>query len=285
MNSNKEVFIETTSIIDYIFKKKASEKIEAILHNYKKKTTAHYVKMEIKKGFLQYLVYLHGKVVRCESIDEVFEVIRRLSATPMRHRLGTVLEAIEEYFYSINTVTPSDITEKYRDIPIPRLQKTQCEIFLRSHIRRLFRNIDRAVDEIVNPMNCFVDIKPPREEGKIFNNKPCECPGSEIECNIKQFFRDNEEAFAKIRDTLKLLPQNQIDPETQQRISSLKEILRLLPYPNRKFSNKEPNVKDCWRCSDAILAVTASPDADVLNHNKKHYDPICETIGKKSISY
>src|SRR3990170_1786389 len=209
MNSNKEVFIETTSIIDYIFKKKASEKIEAILHNYKKKTTAHYVKMEIKKGFLQYLVYLHGKVVRCESIDEVFEVIRRLSATPMRHRLGTVLEAIEEYFYSINTVTPSDITEKYRDIPIPRLQKTQCEIFLRSHIRRLFRNIDRAVDEIV----------------------------------------------------------------------------RLLPYPNRKFSNKQPNVTDCWRCGDAILAVTASADADVLNNNKKHYDPICEAIGKKSISY
>ncbi len=285
MNSNREVFIESTSIIDYIFKKKASQKIEAILLDYNKKTTAHYVKMEIKKGFLQHLVYLHAKVVRCESIGEVFEVIRSLSTTPMRHRLGTVLEAIEEYFHSIDTVTPSDIIEKYGDIPIPRWHKTLCEIFLRSHIRRLFRNVDRVVDEVVNPMNCFVDIEPPRKQGKVFNNKPRLCPGSKVECNIKQFFRDNEEAFAKIRDTLKLLPQNQIDPETQQRISSLKEILRLLPYPNRKFSNKEPNVKDCWRCSDAILAVTASPDADVLNHNKKHYDPICEAIGKKSISY
>jgi hypothetical protein len=133
-------------------------------------------------------------------------------------------------------------------------------------------------------MNCFVDIQPPREEGEFFNNTPRLCPGSKVECNIKQFFRDNEEAFTKIRDKLKSLSKKGIDTETQQRISSLNEILRLLPH-NRKFSNKEPNVKNCWRCGDAILAVTASADADVLNHNKKHYDPICEAIGKKSISY
>src|SRR3990172_4581699 len=141
---HKEVFIETTSIIDYIFKKKASENIERILRNYNKKTTAHYVKMEIKKGFLQYLVYLHGKVVRCESLGEVSEAINKLAATPQQHRYKTAWEAIEEYFKSIDNTTPSDIIKKYGDIPLSQSLKIDCEGYLRSIIRRLFRNVDRG---------------------------------------------------------------------------------------------------------------------------------------------
>lgn len=240
--------------------------------------------MEIKKGFLQGLVYLHGKCVRCESIDEVFEVISNLSATPRRHLLGTVLEAIVELFRDIRAVTPSDIIDKYGDIPVSQWQKNQCKNMLRNYIRTFFKKVDKMVDEIVNPMNCFVDIQPPRLEGEFFNNAPRLCTGSQRECNIKQFFIDNAGQFTKIRDKLKSQSKKGIDTETQQRITSLSEILRLLPY-NRKFSNKEPNVKNCWRCGDAILAVTVSSDADVLNHNKKHYESICEAIGKKSISY
>ena len=75
------------------------------------------------------------------------------------------------------------------------------------------------------------------------------------------------------------------DGETAKRIKSLKEILRLLPYNNRKFSNKENSRQDCWNCSDAILAVTAPAEADILNHNSKHYDPICRAINKQGVTY
>lgn len=288
MNSNREVFIETTSIIDYIFKTKYFVQIKNILDNYDKKTTAHYVKMEIKRGFLQYLVYLHGKVVRCESLGEVSEAINKLAATPQQHRYKTAWEAIEEYFKSIDKTKPSDIIKKYGDIPLSQSLKIDCEGYLRSIIRRLFRNVDRVVDEIVIPMKCFVDIESPRELGRLFDNTPSKCTGSQVECNIKQFFRDNEEAFTKIRDKLDSKSKKEkIDNETQQRISSLHKIFRLLPLNNRKFSNKEPEkvVQLCWRCGDAILAVTAPANADVLNHNRRHYDTLCDAIGKRSISY
>ena len=142
------------------------------------------------------------------------------------------------------------------------------------------------MDEVVNPMKCFVDMQAPQEDGRFFNNKPSQCTGSQVKCDIKQFFIDNRGAFEKIQVKLKSLPSEKIDSETHQRISSLNNIFPLLSA-NRGFSNKEPKkaVQRCWKCGDAILAVTASADLDILNHNKKHYDPICEAIGKKSISY
>jgi hypothetical protein len=64
----------------------------------------------------------------------------------------------------------------------------------------------------------------------------------------------------------------------------MKEIIRLLPFNNRKFSNKE-NKERCWDCGDAVLAVTSPKESHVLHHNKKHYEPICKSIERMDITY
>ena len=62
-----------------------------------------------------------------------------------------------------------------------------------------------------------------------------------------------------------------------ERIKSLKKILRV--------QKREISPKDCWNCGDAIMAVEAPNGADVFNNNQRHYIPICEAIGKRSVGY
>ena len=94
MNSSEIVFLETSAVVDLTFKKASSPALQELLKSYPKKVTAHYVRMEIKKGFLCYLVYLHNKIVHAKDWAEVQTAVRKLSSTPQKHRLGSVLEAL-----------------------------------------------------------------------------------------------------------------------------------------------------------------------------------------------
>jgi hypothetical protein len=133
-------------------------------------------------------------------------------------------------------------------------------------------------------MSCFLDIKPPIMDNIIDNSIQRTCDKSEFECKIKEFFRIKITDFEDILEHLNRLQEADVDLETSKRIKSLKEIIRLLPYNNRKFSNKEDKEK-CWNCGDAILAVTSPEEAHVLHHNKKHYAPICKSIGRTDVTY
>ncbi|MBF0538892.1 MAG: hypothetical protein HQL03_11655 [Nitrospirae bacterium] len=100
---------------------------------------------------------------------------------------------------------------------------------------------------------------------------------------LADFFEQNESSFEKILTHLKSLTTP--DDETNKRITSLEEILKLLNNPLNDFSNKTPNNKHCWNCTDAIIAVFAPNDYAILNNNTKHFNPICKAINKESITY
>ncbi len=279
MNSYEVIFIETSALVDYTLKPEYRETIQAILAQYQTKVSSHYVRMELKKGVIQYLVYLHNKTLSCDRWSEVQKAISALSATPQRHRLGTILEALQNFWTEI------EHNELPQNISLNEYLRQRSVSFLRLSIRRLWRQLEKITDKQANPMFCFSDIQPPREVNGLLDNKPQKCPQSQYECKIKDFFRNNKQSFENILDHLQNLPEKNIDTETKHRMHSLKEILRLLPYNNRKFSNKEPNVKDCWNCSDAILAVTAPAEAHILHRNPRHYGPICAALGKQSRTY
>ena len=92
MNEPRKVFLETTIMIDRLCKdNETRSRIERILSNYDKTYTSNYARMEFKKGFLKNLVYLHGKVALSRNLTEVLDAISKLSATPQRHLLGSIL--------------------------------------------------------------------------------------------------------------------------------------------------------------------------------------------------
>jgi len=284
MTSYERVFIETSALVDYTLKPEYRKKIDAILDKYSTKTSSNYVRMELKKGVITYLVYLHNKIINCGEWSEVQRAISKLSSTPQKHRLGTILEVLENFFAEIESATLPDIAQEYGQITHSEYLRRRSSSYLRLSIRRLWKQFEKIVDEDVNPMSCFIDIKPPVLVNGMFDNSPRTCDKSEFECKIKNFFRENSESFDRILDDLKKISEADRDVETKHRIKSLKEILRLLPYNNRKFSNRE-NPQRCWNCSDAILAVTSPEGAHILHHNPQHYNSICKSINKTGVTY
>ncbi len=283
--SNEIIFLETTAVVDYSLKPEAKVRIKNICEQYGKKITAQYVRMEIKRGVLQYLIYLHNLIASKNSFADVLNTVSKLSSTPQKYRLGTILKILANFSKEIKNKTPQDIISEYGDIPIDEYQRRKSKSYLRNIIKLLWRSIDKIGDEILNPMDCFPDIREPYEKEGFFVNEPRDCEKSKFECKIKQFFREHQTEFQKILNQLEQVPPGNMDEETLRRKKSLKQILRLLPYGGRKFSNKELNRKDCWNCGDAILAVVAPHSADVLNNNQRHYRLICMAINKRSVPY
>jgi hypothetical protein len=131
-------------------------------------------------------------------------------------------------------------------------------------------------------MACFKDIGEPKLENGMFSTKSVKCVSSKTKCKINDFMKDNVEAFQKILEKLEGLDKK--DDETTRRITSLKELLKLIRL-NRNFDNTKPNQKHCWNISDAILAVIPKSDETIITSNLRHFVPICEAIGKNVKGY
>jgi len=215
--SDKIIFFETTAVVDYSLRPEARERIKNICQQYGKTVTAQYVRMEIKRGVLQYLVYLYNLIASKHSFADVLNTVSKLSSTPQKYRLGTVLKILANFSKEIKNKTPQDIIDEYGDIPIDEYQRRKSKSYLRTIIKLLWRSIDKIADEIVNPMDCFPDIRGPYEKEGLFINKPRDCGKSKFECKIKQFFRKHQIEFQKILNQLEQMPTGNLDEETSRR--------------------------------------------------------------------
>ena len=280
------LYLETTAAIDATFK--SFPKLLALIKSSEKSLSSHYVKMEIKKGFLYNLVLLHNKAVECDSIVQVQQFVSNLASSPRRYYLGAVLDTFNIYWQNNENNRPDDLKAKYGNIPMGDILRTETINFLRIWLRLLLPRIDKMVDKVVNPMKCFMDLKGPELKGDLFDNKPAECSASTTECEIHKFFRENIKDFDAILARLKAIPENERDPETKRRMAALNRIIKKRvrrAVSGLTFSNKSQDEQLCWECGDAIHAVLATNGSSVVNRNGRHFDPICETIGRKSLVY
>lgn len=280
------LYLETTAVIDASFK--TFPELLAHINSTKKSLSSHYVKMEIKKGFLYNLVLLHNKVVECDSYSQVQQFAANLASSPRRYYLGTVLDALKVLWENIESKRPDDLKARYGNIPLGDILRRETKNFLRLWIRCFLQRIDTMVSEIVNPMKCFVDLKSPVLKGDRFDNRPDKCTASTAECEIQRFFVDNLKDFNNILTGLKALPEKDRDAETVKRMAALNRIIKKrVPraVSGVTFSNQSQDEALCWACGDAIHAVIAPKDSSVVNRNGQHYDPICSAIGRKSLVY
>lgn len=283
---NEILYLETTAAIDATFK--SFPELLALIKASKNSLSSQYAKMEIKKGFLYNLVLLHNKAVECDSIAQVHQFVSNLASSPRRYYLGAVLDAFNAYWQNNENNRPDDLKAKYGNVPMGEIQRRETINFLRIWIRMLLPRIDKLVGDIVNPMKCFVDLKIPELKGDLFDNRPAECPASTTECEIHRFFAENIKDFDAILAKLRALPNNDRDPETLKRMTALNRIIKKRvrrAVSGLTFSNKSQDEKLCWACGDAIHAVIAPKGSFVVNRNGRHYNPICEPIGRNSLVY
>lgn len=233
MNYSEEIFIETSALVDYTLKKEYQEEIESIIKEYKTKLSSNYVRMELKKGIITYLVYLHNKILTCTEWSDAMKALLRLSATPQKHRLGAILEALQNFWSEIERKAVKDIQKENGGISLSEYLKSKSTSFIRLSVRRLWSQYQKIIDEDLNPMECFVDIQPPKQKENLLDNTDRTCNKSKYTCKIKEFFIENNQSLIKILKHLKNMSKDDIDNETEQRIKSLKEIQRLLLFKNK----------------------------------------------------
>lgn len=279
---SETLYLETTAVIDALFKK--FPQLQDLINSSDKTVSSQYVKMEIRKGFLQNLVMLHNKAVHCDSISQVQQFAGNLSSSYDKYYLGAVLAALAAFFTRIENQRPDDLKVKYGNRPIPESQLKQLINFLRFWIRMFMQKIDKMVAEIMNPMQCFIDLEAPKLKDNLFDNRKILCSMSANECDIYKFFASNENDFTAILDGLKAMPEKDKDSETSKRQIAINKLRKKIKR-NNFFSNKTQDENTCWDCGDAIHAVLAPKGSSVVNRNRRHFDPICSFIDRKSLGY
>ena len=280
---SRDIYLETTAVLDTAFK--SFPEALSILSSSNQKYTSQYAKMEINRGFLNYLILMYNRLEQTPRWSDYQQYIANVAQTPRRYLLGGILDALTAYWKDIEKLRPDELKDKYGDVDMSTIMINSTKSFLRIWIRFFFKKIDKDFTEILNPMNCFPDIKEPQMKKGIFVIEPKKCIDSSVECDIKKYFLDNVEDFRKILDRLKAINKEDLDGETKKRISSLKKIIRKILPHNHKFSNYCQTEILCQHCGDAIHAVIAPETAIVLNRNERHYKPICEAVGKESMTY
>jgi len=272
-----DAFLETTAIADLLFKDKGtSGRILEILSKYKVKYSSQYVRMEIKRGVLRHFVYLHNKAVECKKLSEVHACISTLSSTPQKNKLSTVLKAIEDFYANFEQ-------RELRKLPVnskpTEFQKSMLAAFLRTRIRRFWTAFEKQVDIIVDDTECYKRLhvlKPPTFDGKVFDNTFSNCdkfkPGI---CRLRDFCNDNENGLVDVHTNLSKTQKP--DVETEKRLRAIKEVLRV--------KKRDILQRECWRMSDALMVLEAPANSEIINGNCKHYDALCNAVGKVSVCY
>jgi len=269
-----DAFLETTAIVDILFKDKAvSDTVRSIAKKYDRTYTSQYVRMEIKRGVLQYFVALHNKSIECSSMAEVHGYAKSLSSTRMRNRLGTILEAIENVYKEVAAIElagqPASLA----------LIKKMVEAFLRLRIEGFWAGFDEAADVIIDETECYkrqYTLQPPRAVGKVYDNTLQKCDRYKPDIwRIRQFVNARSDSLVQIGEVLS--SGEKPDPETVKRTRAIREALRLDP--------RDISQKLCWSLGDAIILLEAPDGATIVTHNCKHFKPMCDAVGRSVECY
>ncbi|MFI5420289.1 MAG: hypothetical protein ACHQ1H_04925 [Nitrososphaerales archaeon] len=258
---------------DWLFKRKVRGPIiAATLERYQHSTTSRYVKAEFKKGPLQYLIYLHNKLLQVQTVDQLFEAISKLGE-PHGRRLRSILEHFTHFF--AHAIPELDKTAKtHRVLSHDEYLLNIGRSYFANLIERSWEEFDLLTNEVIDDQRCFPDMLGPQRHGQLYSNLPRTCDKSSVRCGCRAFYNEHIEQFASICEALVHL--SFIDEETRRRIHSLKEILR---------KPKRLREKDCWTCGDAVVVVEAPPGSVIFNNNMKHFEPICNALTIRVVTY
>ncbi|MFQ6002220.1 MAG: hypothetical protein ACE5KJ_00555 [Candidatus Zixiibacteriota bacterium] len=266
---NSSVFLDTTIQIGKIWGDDSyRQAIKQILDQFESKISSSYVKMEFKRGFLQYLIYMYNILVESRDFKEILARAQKLSSLAS-HRIGGILSALVAFF---------DIKElkgtKTYDRPISDELYSLMESFLRQRIQTAMTSFEVGLDSITDQTGCFLARLEPIMKGEKFDNRNPICKKQDIRCDIVNFLIENKETFKQILQVLEESPN--LDQELEKMKKAVEKVL--------KYNAEIANRKNCWHCGDAITAIECPSEAKLFTTNMKHFQLLCSAIDKNVIS-
>jgi hypothetical protein len=230
--------------------------------------------MELRRGLIRNLVFLYHCALSADSFSEVLSRIERLLATPQSYRPRTMLQRIRIFFEEIEGTKLKDLAAQYPDGSLGSYTLQAARSLLRMRIRNCWRDLLSFVDTVLNEVGCYPELDGPKEVGNHFDATFPFCETLQVRCTMPAFVEDHRGELEKV---LAAISQGSSDRETEARIAAMQSVL------GDPFLARHHQV--CWRLGDVVICIEAPPNADILNDNARHMDPICKALGKCSVHW
>lgn len=261
------VFLDTTVKLDLLSdNNNKAQQTHQKLDQYKFKVTSSYVKMEFKRAYIQMLVYLLNCFNEERDLGRVMSRITRLQGY-QRQKYARCVEKLAFFFSMLSNKTTGEHT-------VSAYSNKIFTSYLRRMISLSYYNFNKGIDSITDNTECALARIAPVRTGPTFNASMKKCKSTDIKCKIVEFLRLNYSEFEKVKLMLESLPTK--DQEQTNMLNSLNHVFQHHLHIS--------DLRHCWHCSDAIIAIEAPTGATVLSSNARHFSPICNALGKPYIS-
>jgi hypothetical protein len=244
------------------------------LGSYSTKMTSQYVLMEIRRGFVRYLVYLYHCTLDEDNLAAVHHRVERLLGTPQNHRPRTMLQNLRIFFEEIQNTRLRMAVVQDTNGTLGSYMLQAIRALLRMRIRNCWEDLHSFLDGVVNEMQCSQGLEGPTQTGDRFDATLPFCERLEAACRVAEFCRDHK---AELERVLAALSNSRPDNETKLRIDALTSVL--------SDYSKARSHTTCWRLGDLLVCLESPSSADVVNNNARHMDAICGALGKASVHW
>jgi len=267
MQKSSQLFLETTIQIDrFSPDTNKKEKIDKQIAQFSQILSSTYVKMEFKRRFIQDLVYLYNEaLLGAKTFADVLARIDKLRTDYHKRKIKSIITSFYGFF--------SDKEDEEVSGPLGKIILEKAINYFKPWIENAWEEFNIDIGEILNETGCYNARNGPTLTGEKFDNRSKTCKKEDIRCKIVEFFIQHRESFIKI---YKKLSQLDCLDEEQQKVKNILE--KALKYPGIMA-----DIKNCWNCGDAIIAVESPADAVLFTTNIKHFEPICSEIKKKCL--
>lgn len=266
MTKNK-VFLETTIQISRISGDEDRKKeIDKILFQFKKIITSTYVKMEFRRRLIRDLVYTNNILQDSKNYAEIYKRVEKLPPEQNRKIKGFLSSSYRFFSESSKDKVSGSLDEIL-------LEKSRS--YFKKEVEEAWYKFNKKIEEILDETGCYLAKSGPILEGDKYDNTMKKCKTTEIKCKIVEFLVQNKEIFEKIYLKLQNIPEAALDTEQIKIKNILGNVLKHPEYLSDK--------KNCWNCGDAIITVESPDDAKIFTTNVKHFEPLCDELGKKLV--
>ena len=202
------------------------------------------------------------------DVNHLGEVILRINRLPSRQqrRTNRMFASLVYFFFDEEKDILASLGKKHIDM---------LRLWLKQRITYALEDFGDGIESIINKTDCYNAKTAPLLKGEKFDNRTVHCKPKDIQCKIVEFFQENIGEFKKIYQKLSSL--QDLDEEQEK----MKKILeKALKYPINIA-----DFRNCWKCADSIIALECPEDILLFTTNRKHFEPICEEIGRELTSF
>jgi hypothetical protein len=271
-----KAFVDTTVLADRLIKSGVERSnAKAALEKYEVTELPVYAIKEFKAGALDYVKYLHNKLITTGTVADTLIALSRIGRQANRQQ--TALRTIGDLMKKANSLSASKtLKAQYGKLAEEEsISYDAIRYEAKLLVFKAWKKRRSITTNVIQPLSCYNETAPlERKDGQL-SLVPREC--NEDDCCLTKELRARKFKLTKLTVAIDNLPENLRNKlENQKRRKILREVSS---RPSRKLSDS-----DCRNLGDAIFAVFCPDDADILTTNIQDHKPLADALNKTAVS-